>query len=272
MTRAIPSWTRRAAWAICLTLGLAGTAAAQRIAPAPADPIPDAPQFMARYNFHLTADATASGDKAFWFDSHIGADFDIVDYKNGRANLLADYQAVLGKQIRPFDPNQGNYLLEGSSSYRMGAVELFGVFHHESRHLGDRAKIQAIAWNVVQARVLYHATVGGSALQLRGDAGKVVQHSWVDYAWTVDAEARLDRTVSRHAAVYGSAYAETYGVRKDEHPRGQQTGGRVEAGVRLGGKEGAIDLFAGYERVIDADAFLQQPLSWGFAGFRLVSK
>lgn len=249
------------------------TARAQRIAPEPADAPPDAPQFMSRFDVHLTADATASGNPEFWMDSHFGGDFDIVDYGKGRGTLLADYQAVLGKQIRPFDPNQGNYLLEGSSSLRLGDdVEVAGVFHHESRHLGDRAKIQAIAWNVLQVRLFYHHTFAGTEVKVRGDAGNVVQHSWVDYKWTADIEGRVDKPVASHVLAYGSGYAETYGINHDISTRGRQTGGRVEAGFRLLGKRGAIDLFAGYERIVDADAFQELPLSWAFAGFRVVNK
>lgn len=268
----------RCALVVCTAAAFVAVAApvrAQRIAPEPADAPASAPQFMSRFDVHLTADATKSGDKRFWMDSHFGGDFDIVDYGKGRGTLLADYQAVLGKEIRPFDPNQGNYLLEGSSSYRIGDAEVAGVFHHESRHLGDRAKIQAIAWNVLQVRVLYHHTFDGAAVKLRGDAGQVVQHSFVDYKWTADIEGRVDKPVAPHVALYGSGYAETYGIRHDEttqSTRGRQTGGRVEGGVRLAGLRGSVDLFAGYERVVDADAFQQLPLSWAFAGFRVVNK
>jgi hypothetical protein len=266
------AWVFRGASAACLVLVGAVSASAQRIAPEPADAPSYAPQFMSRFDVHLTADSTASGDKRFWADAHFGGDFDLVDYGKGRATLLADYQAVLGTEIRPFDPNQGNYLLEASSSYRYGDAEVAGVFHHESRHLGDRAKIQAIAWNVAQVRVFYHHTFSGNAIQLRGDAGKVIQHSWVDYSWFADADGRVDRPVASHVALYARGYTETYGINHDISARGRQTGGRVEGGARLIGSHGAIDLFVGYERVVDADAFQQLPLSWVFAGFRVVNK
>jgi hypothetical protein len=40
--------------------------------------------------------------------------------------------------------------------------------------------------------------------------------------------------------------------------------------VRLLGTGGAIDLFAGYEKVIDADPLDRQARRWAFAGFRLL--
>ena len=33
-------------------------------------------------------------------------------------NVLVDYEAMLGSEFRPFDPNQGNYTLEASASVR----------------------------------------------------------------------------------------------------------------------------------------------------------
>ena len=254
-----------------LVCAFAPSAHAQWIATAPVD-APKTAQFMPRYDFHLSADATASGDDRFWFDTHFGGDMDLVDYKHGRGTILIDYQAVLGDQIRPFDPNQGNYLLEASSSGRVGTTEIFGVFHHESRHLSDRPKIAAIAWNVLQVRVLQRVTVAGTTIDLRGDAGKIVQHAMVDYDWTADIDARIVRPVRPGVDVYARGYSETFGVMQDVSTRGRQTGGRVEGGVRLIGHGGVIELFAGYERVVDADAIQALPLSWAFAGFRLANR
>jgi hypothetical protein len=255
-----------------LVLVFAAPSRAQLIAPPPADAPSDAPQFMSRYDFHMSADTTASGDKEFWWDTHFGGDFDLVDYKSGRLTFLADYQAILGRQIRLFDPNQGNYLLEFSSSARAGKTEFFGVFHHESRHLGDRVKVEAIAWNVLQLRVYHHREAKGTDIELRGDAGKVIAHAFVDYSWTADVDARVTKAVAPHVGVYGSGYAETFGIRHDISSRGRQTGGRAETGARVSGRKGAVDLFVGYERIVDADAFVAVPRSWAFAGFRLINK
>jgi len=51
---------------------------------------------------------------------------------------------------------------------------------------------------------------------------------------------------------------------------GAQAGGLVETGVRLKGEKGAIDLFLGYERRVDAAPLDRQPQTWIFVGFRLV--
>jgi hypothetical protein len=272
MTHAFRCWILRGFTAAGLVLVCSGRAGAQWIAPPATDAPAETTRFMPRYDFHLSADALASGDKEFWWDTHFGGDFDLVTYKHGRSTFLADYQAILGKQIRLFDPDQGNYLLEASTSVRAGKTEFAGVFHHESRHLGDRIKVDAIAWNVMQLRVYRRIQMGTSAIDLRGDAGKVLARAFVDYSWTLDADARITRPVTPHVSAYGHGYAETFGVIETPANRGRQTGGRAEAGIRVSGERGAVDLFAGWERVIDADAFAGVPRSWAFAGFRLVSK
>ena len=93
-------------------------------------------------------------DQRFSWDTYFGGDVDFLDYVVGRLSGLADYHAVLGDEYRPFDPNQAYYTLEVSSSYRIGETEIAGVFHHVSRHLSDRPKQLAIAWNVAGRGVL----------------------------------------------------------------------------------------------------------------------
>jgi hypothetical protein len=76
--------------------------------------------------------------------------------------------------------------------------------------------------------------------------------------------------MSGRTALYGRASGDVYGVDPDYAGRETQVGGRLEAGVRLIGERGSIDLFGGYERVIDADPLDMLPRQWAFAGFRLL--
>jgi hypothetical protein len=250
-------------------LALASPSFAQLSPPPLAQP-PSSRQFMSRFDFHLFADALASGDPRFKWDTHFGGDFDFVDYVRGRVTFLADYQAVLGDEIREFDPNQGNYTLEAATSARFTPFEVFLVLHHVSRHFGDRPKQIPIAWNVLQARVLKRVERGPTLVDLRADIGKVVAHATVDYSWAADVDVTVRRQMSRRASIYGRGYFETYGINNSLSARSNQIGGRAEGGVRFPGAGGALELFAGAERVIDADPIEQKPLGWAFAGFRLV--
>lgn len=262
---------RHAALAACLTAGVVSSSAAQ-VAPPPLAEAPPGPQFMSRYDFHLSADALGTYDPPFKWRTRFGGDFDLVNYVRGRATFLVDLENILGDELRPFDPNQANYTLEIATSARTPLVELFVVFHHVSRHFGDRAKIEAIAWNVLQARALRQLTIKGTTVDMRADVGKVTAHAFVDYGWTADADVLVRRRINDHLGLYGRGYVETIGIDSNLSQRPRQTGGRFELGVRLPGAGGAVDLFAGYERVIDAGAIEQRALRWGFLGFRFATK
>lgn len=236
------------------------------------EPAPVTAEFLSRYDFHLTANSLAVDDQRFSWDAHFGGDLDIADYVAGRTSILIDYEAVLGDEYRPFDPNQSYYVLEVSSSYRASGTEIAFVFHHVSRHLSDRPKRAAIAWNVAGARVMRRFAFGGLTVDTRGDAGAVVQHSSVDYRWTADLDVLIRRAVSQRVGVFAHGYGEIFGVEGTPGNRGSQTGGRAEAGVRFDGRAGALELFAGIERRIDADPIDLLPKRWGIAGFRLLSK
>ena len=253
--------------AVYLTLALAAAANAQTPALAPAGP-----EFFSRYDFHLNANSLSGDDIRFSWDSHFGGDLDLVDYVKGRASILVDYEAVMGSEYRPFDPDQVYYVLETSGSYRAGPTEFAVVFHHVSRHLSDRPKPFSIAWNVLGARVLRRIEVGGLQIDGRVDFGAIVQHSYVDYSWIADADLSIRRPISPRVGVFVHGHGELFGVDGSVPNRNTQTGGMLDAGVRLSGKAGALELFAGVERRIDADPADRLPQRWGIAGFRLLSK
>ena len=268
MATSAGSLVRAAALAAGLTLGSVAAAWAQQPLASP----PPTPQLMARYDFHLSAAALASDDQRFAWDTHWGGDFDLVDYVGGRLIFLVDYQAVLGDEFRPFDPHQGNYLLAVAGSARAGATEIAGVFHHVSRHLSDRPKRQSVAWNAVVGRVLRRFDIGEGSIDVRADVGKVVAIAFVDYTWLGVAEVTVRQPIAPHAAVYGRVFGETFGTDPSVADRGRQQGGRVEAGVRVSGTHGVIELFTGAAQVVDAFPLDRDPRRWVFAGFRLLNR
>ena len=250
----------------------AARAGAQQPGPQPLAAPSTSPEFMTRYDFQLSGTSLAIDDERFSWDTHFGGALDVVDYVRGRASIVADYQAMLGHELRPFDPNQAYYTLEASGSVWAGPVEIAGVFHHVSRHLGDRPKRAAVAWNVLGARVLRQVSIGGTTLGVRAGAGRILQHALVDYRWTADLDLVVRRSLTERVGVYARGSGELFGIDSTSSDRSTQKDGRIEAGVRLNGRAGAVELFAGYERRVDADPFERLPLQWALAGFRLVSK
>jgi hypothetical protein len=272
------SLMRRAAVAACLFLTLAAGASAQQTEPPGFAPAPASPDFFTRYDFHLSAAklgvSTPDGadDPRFVWDTHFGGDLDVVDYVTGRISMLVDYEAVLGSQFRAFDPNQGNYTLEASGSVRVGETEIAGVLHHVSRHLGDRPKRFPVAWNVIGVRVMRRVPVAGATVDVTVDGGRLVQHSTIDYKWTGDLDLLIRRPVNERVGLFARGTGELFLIDSTLSDRGRQTGGKAEAGVRLNGRRGALELFAGYERRVDADPLDFHAHDWALAGFRLLAR
>jgi hypothetical protein len=258
---------------VVLAVG-AAPANAQPPGPQPIDKPATAPEFFPRYNFQLAANSLSGGDPRFTWGAHFGGAADLVDYVKGRVSVVADYEAVMGSEYRAFDPNQSIYILETSASGWAGDNEIAGVFHHVSRHISDRPKRYAIAWNVLGARLMRKVDLGGdTSVAVRAGVGRIVQHADVDYRWNADIDVTARHSVNPHTSLFAHASGELFTV--DPLIRGRtdtERGGRFEAGVRLSGGGGALELFAGVERRLDADPHDYLPLTWAIAGFRMVSK
>jgi hypothetical protein len=261
----------RAALAAFLFLAAVPQAHAQMTTPAVV-PAPDTPDFMSRYDFHLSAAAVSVNDPRFSWETHFGGDIDVADYVVGRSSILVDYEAVLGDEFRAFDPNQGNYTLEASTSARIGQTEVAAMFHHVSRHLSDRPKRFAIAWNILGARILRRVSVDGVTIDAVASAGKVVQNSFVDYTWTGDLDLMIRRPITPRVGVFAHGFGDAFMVDQTIANRGRQLGGTVEVGLRIHGRAGAVELFAGAETRVDADPIDRIARRWALAGFRLLSE
>ena len=238
----------------------------------PADPsVGRHVEFLPRTAFRMGAEHISSDDPRLVWDANFGGDVDFVDYGFGRATFAANYQVVLGEQLRKFDPNQGNYLLEGSASGRAHGVEVSLVFHHISRHLSDRPKVFAVDWNMVGARVEKTASLGIAHLDARVDVRRAILHSFVDYTWEVDADLRNRYRLTPRVAAISDVDLRLLGVDGSRN-RDTQTGARGEGGIRVEGRGGAIELFVAAERRIDPFPTQFGVDTWVSAGFRLMSR
>jgi len=268
---------KRALIALCpLLCALATSAFAQQSGPKPLDGPSDHVEFFSRYDFQLEANLlTGDIPDQFRWDTHFGGEFDILNYMKGRATVVTDYEAVLGSELRPFDPNQGNYTLEPAMSWFVGKNEVAFVFHHVSRHYSDRLKKYSIAFNLVEGRYLRKFELNGTSVAVRASAGKIVQHSDVDYTWGADWDVMIVRPMNPHVHWYGRTTGEMYGTDPVVRARTDvQHTTRLEVGTRLIAKKADLELFAGFERRLDATPvdYLRPVVTWGIVGFRVASK
>ncbi|MBI2827810.1 MAG: hypothetical protein HYX77_00885 [Acidobacteria bacterium] len=261
--------TRGILLALALAVGAAPVDA--QTAPRPqSEASPSAVEVLPRFDFYVSMEHLFSEEKRFVWDANFGADLDIVDYGRGRAAFVANYQTILGSEFRAFDPNQGNYLLEGSVSVRADAFELAGVFHHESRHLSDRPKRHPVDWNMVGGRLRSGIVRGSTELHARVDVRGVAQNTYVDYRWEVDAGVAARVALRPRLAVGATGGLRLLGV-DGSRDRGTQHGYRGEGGVRVDGRGAALELFIAVERRIDPYQLEFSPATWMTAGFRVSS-
>jgi hypothetical protein len=228
-------------------------------------------QFMPRYDFYVDAAHLSSDDPRYVWDADFGGEIDVVDYGIGRFTFWANYQVVMGEQLRAFDPNQGNYILAGSTSVQVGGLEVAGVFYHQSRHLADRQKIPAVAWNMMGGRLMSTGTTGRTQWRAQADLWRTVAQAFVDYQWEFGANARVQVGLTPRLAFVSAGGVRVLGVDGSAN-RGTQTGYLGEGGVRFEGEAGAVELFVAAERRIDPF-----PVEFGTenllkAGFRIVSR
>jgi hypothetical protein len=227
-------------------------------------------EFFSRFDFQVSMEHLFSEDPRFVWDAHFGGELDIVDYGRGRATFVANYETVMGNEFRAFDPNQGNYILQGSISARTGGLEAAGVFHHVSRHLSDRPKRFPVDWNMIGGRIGGASRRGRTALRGRVDARGVIQKTYVDYRWELQSDAAARVALSPRVAVVSSGGFRVVGV-DGSLDRGTQYGYRGEGGVRLEGRAAALELFIAAERRIDPYQLEFSTATWMTMGFRISS-
>lgn len=264
----------RAALGAALTVVAADAAFAQL--PHPLSEAPAAADFLPRVEWKMSAAYLSNKDARFDWDTHWAGDLDLFTYPKGRVSFLADYQALLGSEFRPFDPYQSNYLLEASGSIFFGRTELAGVLNHVSRHLGDRPKRLAVAENSLGPRLMRRfGRQDGEMLDVRVDVRKVIARAYDDYTWMEELELVGRRQLNPKAAVFLRAYGQLIQVDPAIAGRDAQEGGRLEAGVRLRGSKPTgpvMELFGGTEQMIDADVLDRLPRRWAYVGFRILGQ
>lgn len=229
-------------------------------------------EFLPRADFHLDAGHVRSDQLRFKWDANLFGDVDLIGWKGGRATFLANYEVVLGDQFRRFDPNQGNYALEGYVTQRVAGVEVSAVFHHISRHLADRPKVAAVDWNMAGVRLRKQWTSGALLLDGRIDARPfVLEKQLVDYEREVEGALLVRYDLKPRVSVFTNATVRVVGVDGSRH-RGTQTGVRTEGGLHLKGTGGSVELFVAGERRIDPYPIEFGTERWVMAGFRLLSR
>jgi hypothetical protein len=262
---AMSAGMRRTVFAACLLLVCgSGNAVAQAAPPPPARET----QLLPRAGFEFAGARLLASDRRFEWEGRIEVDFDVVDYGTGRVRVRGDYSAVIGRERRRYDLNQVYYFFEAAASSRLrDDLELVGLISHVSRHVVDREFQPAISWNAVGARAQYaRANVEGHI-----ELTHAMKQAFVDYTWLSNVGVKVRHPISERVSVIGTAYGELFNV--DHLVRDRRVcGGRIEGGLRVNGRKAAVELFAGYERRVDAYPTDRYRVRMFNLGFRVVSR
>jgi len=268
----------RTLWLAAVFAAAVSTATAQSIQLAPlqnAQAPPDNPEgavvWLPSYHFHLNMAHLSSDSPRYNWDANYGGEFGIVAVGPTQLTFVANYQAVLGDEFHPFDPNQGNYTIDGVLSTRVKGFYVAGVFHHLSRHLADRPKRPPVDWNMFGGRVGGVFKYGATDVDARVDVLGVILKTNVDYTWEMHAGVRVHHRVYGTLGLIGSAMLREVGTNGLGN-RGTQTGGRGEGGLRVSGKAAAIELYLAVERVIDPYPTEFGTTNYASVGMRLLTR
>ena len=224
------------------------------------------------YAFQLGLETLSGDDARFQWDFDLGAEVDALRIGSGRVNLAVNFEGVLGEILQRFDPIFNNYTIDTLGGATTHGVELAVVFHHVSRHLGDRPKPFGIAWNMLGVHVMWLGRPRGVYVQARGWAQGTVNAYFVDYSGEVGADAFVERALNSKVSLVARGTFDAMFIDGSKSQRGTQTGGRVEGGVRLTGTGAAVEFYVAADRRIDADPFEQRAVAWALLGLRLVNR
>lgn len=184
----------------------------------------------------------------FHWQGWIGAGAGLVRLGGATVFFTADVETIIGDTLRAFDANQANYHLEAGVRGRVGRGTATLFFHHVSRHYVDRAKTQAVDWNLAGARFAWPIRGGDRPVRAVASLGHTTLASLVGYGW--EAVAQVDAEPARvgSAALFTRADVRLVTVTESALARGSFADLAFEAGTRLvrGGR--TLDLFAAAER------------------------
>src|SRR2546426_232480 len=149
------------------------------------------------------------------------------------AYFTADVETIIGNTRRAFDAAQVAYHLEPGLRWSLGGGrEATLFFHHVSRHLVDRPKLEAVDWNMLGVR-FGGRRPGRVPLGYTASLGHTTLASLVGYRW--EATGHLDATIlpgeTAEAYVAGDARFVTV-ERSEAFPRGDFLDRSAEAGAR----------------------------------------
>ena len=124
------------------------------------------------------------------------------------STFIADYQALLGNEFRPFDPYQSNYRSKRSARTDSGKTE---CWVSSIMCLGIWA-IGSSRWRWLKIRWVPASCASSrdddTTFEFRGDVRKVIARAYVDYMWMADVDLIVENDWRPKVGLYGRSYGQ----------------------------------------------------------------
>ena len=260
---------------VCVLVSLPGIASAQMLGgPRPQTTAPRAQGFLTGFRtmFGVQRIRGAGVETAFDWDLDMSIDFDVFDLGFSRFNVFGNFETIIGSELRAIDPNQSNYTVDLSIFFRLPRGELAGTFHHASRHLVDRARRDSVAWNMLGIAYGDRFSIGHLEVDTGVRSMGILRRHSMDYLGQFEAYVNMAHLITPTLAIIAGADAVIIPVKSEKFDQGTRNGGRAEAGMRFLAGAAAIDLFAAWERRIDASSVDRETVNWAQFGLRLAAR
>lgn len=227
-------------------------------------------EVLPEVSVHLRAARYAPARTDFHWQGWIGAGASLVRVRDTSVYFTSDVETIVGDTLRAFEANQANYHLETGIHQRAGRGTVTLFFHHVSRHYVDRAKTQAVDWNILGGRIGWPIATGARPVRATASLGHTTLASFVGYRWEATAEVDAEPSRIGSAALFGRATVRVVTIEQDpEIPRGSFADAAFEAGARFTRDGRTLDLFAAVERRNDVYLELPGRQDRALFGFRI---
>lgn len=214
----------------------------------------DEVRFLPFMGPQLEAARYTSPNEEFAWVGWIGANVDLVEKGKWSVYFNPNVETILGHRVRSFEAVQANYSLEVGIHRDLGRGRVSPFFHHVSRHVQDRDKLQAVDWNFLG---LKYDSPWPEKWNRRGafaaSFGVATLASAVAYKWEARISADIDVVGRENKALFLLGDVRHVGADPSiDFPRDQLTDIRAEIGFRRFSEDAQFALFVAYERRNDA--------------------
>ena len=220
----------------------------------PAGASAEGAKFLPYMGPQIEAARYSPANEEFAWVGWIGATFDLVEKGKWSGYFNPNVETILGHRVRSFEAVQVNYSLEVGLHLDVGRGRMSPFFHHVSRHVQDRNKLQAVDWNFLGVR---YDSPWPTSWNRRGafsaSFGVATLASAVEYNWEARSSGDIDLLRKGNRALFLLADVRHVGAAATaDFPRDQLTDFRAELGFRHWQETSQSALFVAYEHRNDA--------------------